>query len=144
MARKQAANAATEAVAKPTEQELAAMLGTAYPVLQAVVGVEGRTGEWRQYTRQSPWLLRVTKGKRPLCYLQPEAGAVKATVLLGPKSVVAALAGRVSRRLHPVIEAAKVYPEGRPVPVRLKRLSDVARLEELVAVKLKPEASRNR
>ena len=127
--------------AHPTDAELATMLGPAYPALEVLLrGAPERTAEWRKYSSRSAWLLRVSQRGKPVIYLQPEPGALKATVLLGARAVEAALAGRVSARLHPAIRNAKVYPEGRPVVVRVARASDAARVEELVAVKLKPVA----
>ena len=81
-------------------------------------------------------VLKVSEGTRTLFYARPESGTLKVTVLLGGRAVEAALAGQVSRRLHGSIRNAKVYPEGRPVSLRVKRPADLARVEELVAVKL--------
>lgn len=140
MATKHAEAAATPGT-PPTDDELVALLGPAHGALEALVTrASGRTFEWRKYTKASPWVLRVSQGKKPVMYVLPEAGALKATVLLGPRAAAAALAGRVSRTLHAAIRAARVYPEGRPVTVRVTRASDIAHVEELVAVKLKPEA----
>jgi hypothetical protein len=122
----------------PGEQELATVLGPARALLDALTGAPGRSAEWRRYSKRSPWVLRVSQGGKPVIYLQPEAGALKATVMLGARAVEAALAGRVGPRLQGAIRGAKVYPEGRPVEVRVKRTSDVTGVEALVAVKLKP------
>jgi hypothetical protein len=121
----------------PTESEMAAVLGDAYPAFQALVGRAGAgAAEWRRYTRNSPWVLKVSQGKRSLFYARPDSGHLRVTVLLGGRAVDAALAGRVSKRLHDSIRKAKVYPEGRPVSVVVKRPSDLAKVEELIAVKL--------
>jgi hypothetical protein len=126
--------------APPTDADLATMLGSAKPALDALVsGSPGRIAEWRRYSSKSAWILRVCQGKQPIIYLKPEPLAIKATVLLGARAVEAALAGQVSTRLRHAIERAKVCPEGRPVEVRVTGVSDVARVEQLVAVKLRPE-----
>ena len=130
-----------DASSPPTDPVLATMLGPARSALEALVsGVPGRTAEWRRYSATSPWVLRVTQGAKPIIYVKPQPRALKVTVLLGPRAVEAALAGRVTKRLHRAIEEAKVYPEGRPVEVRVTGMSGVARVEQLVAVKLRPEA----
>lgn len=121
----------------PSASELRKLLGDAYPAFQALVSrAERCAAEWRRYSNNSPWVLKVSDGKRSLFYAQPESGYVKVTVLLGGRAVEAALSGSVSRRLHTSIRAAKVYPEGRPVVVDVKRSSDLANVEELVAVKV--------
>lgn len=121
----------------PSESELAALLGDAHEAWQALLARgDGAVAEWRQYTRQSPWVLKVSLGKRALFYARPDASALRITVLLGGRAVEAALGGQVSKRLHASIRKARVYPEGRPVSVLVKSTKDLAKVEELVAVKL--------
>jgi hypothetical protein len=129
----------------PSEADMVAVLGDAYPAFQALVNRDGKgTAEWRRYTKRSPWVLKVSEGKRTLFYAQPESGSVRVTVLLGGRAVDAALAGQVSKRLHASIRKAKAYPEGRPVSVEIRRASDLAKVEELVAVKLQATARSRR
>lgn len=121
----------------PTKSEVAAVLGDAYPAFQALVDRAGAgAAEWRRYTRNSPWVLKVSQGKRSLFYARPDSGHLTITVLLGGRAVEAALSGLVSTRLHDSIRKAKVYPEGRPVSVVIRRPSDIAKVEELIAAKL--------
>lgn len=133
--------AATDVTRPPSESEMAAALGDAYPAFRALAdrGGDG-TAEWRRYGKQSPWVLKVSQGKRTLFYARPDSGGLKVTVLLGGRAVEAALAGRVSKRLHASIRKARVFPEGRPVSVVIKKRSDLAKVEELVAVKLEATA----
>ena len=129
----------------PSETEMAAMLGDTYAAFQALVNRDGKgTAEWRRYTKQSPWVLKVSEGKRTLFYAQPQSGSLRVTVLLGGRAVDAALAGQVSKRLHASIRKAKAYPEGRPVSVVIRRPSDLAKVEELIAVKLQATARSRR
>ena len=129
--------AAAVAPLPPTESEMAAVLGDAYPAFQAFLERCGAvSAEWRRYGKNSPWVLKVSQGKRSLFYARPDGGHLRTTVLLGGRAVDAALAGGVSKRLHASIRKAKVYPEGRPVEVVVKRPSDIAKVEELVAIKL--------
>lgn len=117
------------------------VLGESYPAFQALVALAGPgAAEWRRYTKNSPWVLKVSEGKRSLFYARPDSGYLSVTVLLSERAVDAALAGRVSRRLHEAIRNAKVYPEGRPVNIVVKRPSDFAKVEQLIA--LKREAAR--
>jgi hypothetical protein len=112
------------------------VLGESYPAFQALVALAGPgAAEWRRYTKNSPWVLKVSEGKRSLFYARPDLGYLSVTVLLSERAVDAALAGRVSRRLHEAIRSAKVYPEGRPVNVVVKRPSDFAKVEQLIALK---------
>lgn len=121
----------------PSDSELKAVLGESYSAFQALVSRAGPgAAEWRRYTKNSPWVLKVTQGKRGLFYARADSGHFKVTVLLGARAVEAALAGQVSKRLHGAIRKATVYPEGRPVIVAIKRPSDLGKVEELIAVKV--------
>ncbi len=132
-----AATATREATTPPSESELAAVLGEAYSAFQALLSSHGETvSEWRRYSKKSPWVLKVSLGKRGLFYARPDSGKLKVTVLLGGRAVEAALGGQVSKSLHAPILAARVFPEGRPVSVWIKRPADVKKVEELVSVKL--------
>ena len=114
-----------------------AVLGEAYAAFQSLVRRAGPgAAEWRRYSKNTPWVLKVTQGKRALFYARPDAGHLKVTVMLGDRAVEAALAGQVSQRLHKSIRDAVVYPEGRPVNVTIKKASDLDKVEELIAVKV--------
>lgn len=120
----------------PSAADMRAALGDAYPKFQELVAQTGAAGaEWRRYSKNSPWVLKVSDGKRSLFYARPEADHLRVTVLLGARAVEAALAGRVSKDLHESIRTARSYPEGRPVTVLVKRRSDLAKVEQLIAVK---------
>ena len=135
------AKGATADPSPPSDAEMAAVLGDAYPAFRTLLSRGGKgAAEWRQYNKQSPWVLKVSERKRTLFYARPDSGSLKVTVLLGGRAVEAALAGQVSKRLHASIRNAKVYPEGRPVSVVIKRPSDLAKVEELIAVKLEATA----
>lgn len=125
----------------PSASELAAQLGDAHDAFRALlVRCEGAVCEWRRYSRQSPWVVKASRGKRALFYARPDSGAVRVTVLLGARAVEAALAGQVSKRLHASIRKARVYPEGRPVSVVVRRVEDLPKVDQLVAVKLQATA----
>jgi hypothetical protein len=120
----------------PSESDLQAVLGAAYPAFRSLVTRGGAAAEWKRYTRNSPWVLKVADRKRSLFYARPDGGHLSVTVLLGGRAVEAALAGGVSEGLHESIRNAKAYPEGRPVTVVVRSASDLASVEELIAVKL--------
>lgn len=108
---------------------MAAVLGDAYPGFQALVSRRSETtAEWRRYSKKSPWVLKVSQGKRTLFYARPDFGKLKVTVLLGGRAAEAALAGQVRKQLHASIREAKVFPEGRPVSVWIKRPADLAKV----------------
>ena len=128
-----------ETDAPPTIRAVESRLGPAARAFDALAQRgAGSKAEWRRYKKNAPWVLKVSAGERTLYYLHPEGDAFSATVVLGPRAVVAALAGGVSATLHSEIRAARAYAEGRPVRVTVRGMADVALVEQLVAVKLDP------
>ena len=123
----------------PSAREIATLLGRSHAAFVALTHCRaGVTCEWKRYSKNSPWVLKVSQGDRTLLYATPKANAFEATVVLGERAAQAALGGRVSKRLHASIRAAKPYVEGRPVRIMVKGQADLAGVEELVAVKLSP------
>ncbi len=124
----------------PDDDELVSLLGGSHAAFQALA--HDRTGvtcEWKRYSKNGPWVLKVSEGERTLYYLIPEANQFEVTVVLGQRATVAALAGRVRPELHATIRSAKPYVEGRPVKIVVAGEEDLAGVEELVAVKLQPQ-----
>ena len=123
----------------PTTRELTTLLGKSYDAFRALTQRgAGVTSEWKRYSKKSPWVLKVSQGDRTLLYATPTVDAFEATVVLGERASKAALAGRVAKKLHPSIRAARLYVEGRPVRIVVKGHADLAGVEQLVAVKLNP------
>ena len=123
----------------PITRELRALLGESYAAFVALTQRGSAvTREWKRYGKKSPWTLKVSQGDRTLFYATPQVGSFEATVVLGERATEAALNGRVSKKLHPSIRAAKAYVEGRPVRVVVTDQDDLASVEQLVAVKLDP------
>jgi hypothetical protein len=125
--------------AAPHDYELAGLLGDSHEAFLALT--HDRTGvtcEWKRYSKNGPWVLKACEGKRTLFYLIPKANRFEVTVVLGQRATDAALAGRVRCELHSVIRSAKPYAEGRSVKIEVAGKGDLAGVEELLAVKLKP------
>jgi len=123
----------------PSAREIATLLGRSHAAFVALTHCRaGVTCEWKRYSKNSPWVLKVSQGDRTLLYATPKADAFEVTVVLGERAAQAALGGRVSKGLHASIRAAKPYVEGRPVRIMVRGQADLAGVEELVAVKLNP------
>jgi hypothetical protein len=126
----------------PSPNELARLLGKSFAAFDALAHDRaGATSEWKRYSKNAPWVVKVSEGERTLYYLTPQAGQFEVTVVLGERATQAALAGAVRPELHSAIQSAKPYVEGRPVRVIVARKTDLAGVEELVAVKLRPEVA---
>ncbi len=124
----------------PGDDELVNLLGRSHAAFQTLAhGRSGVTCEWKRYSKKGPWVLKVSEGDRTLFYLVPQANQFEVTVVLGQSATDAALAGRVRPELHATIRSAKPYVEGRSVKVVVTSKEDLVGVDELVAVKLKPQ-----
>lgn len=123
----------------PTASDVAALLGKSHAQFQVLTGRPGAVCEWRRYSKSAGWVVKVSEGDRTLFYMAPRPGHFEVTVVLGERAVAAALSGRVGKKLQASIREARAYVEGRPVRVLVKKQADLEAVEELVAVKLRPE-----
>jgi hypothetical protein len=127
----------------PTDAELVARLGAAAPAFtQLLASLPGARQEWRTYGRTSGWVLKLVRGSRTLCYVQPQEGTFRATVVLGQAAADAALASAVSPAVKEAIRGARVYVEGRSVAVGVRDERDLADLEALLVAKRSPARKR--
>lgn len=128
---------AAAAGSPPSDDDVRALLGRAHAAfLRLTQRQDGSAVEWKKYTKNSPWVLRVAAGKRTLFYVRPVGGACDVTVILGERAVAAALAGGVAETLHEAIRQARAFVEGRPVLVTVRTLADASLVEQLLRVKL--------
>lgn len=126
--------------AAPSDEDLRDQLGASHVAFRTLT--QERSGAmcaWKRYSKKGPWVMKVSEGTRTLYYLVPHDGRFEVTVVLGERATDAALAGRVRPELHEAIRSAKAYVEGRSVTVPVSSAEDLAAVEELVAVKLKPQ-----
>ena len=87
-----AKTATAGATRPPSEAEMAAVLGDMSTAFRALLSRGGeRTAEWRRYSKQSPWVLRVSQGKPVFTRGRTRADKITAPWAGG---VAAALAGR--------------------------------------------------
>jgi hypothetical protein len=129
--------------AAPDDDVLVSLLGRSHAAFQALAfDRTGATCEWKRYSKNGPWVLKVSEGERTLFYVIPQADQFEVTVVLGQRATDAALAGRVRPELHATIRSAKPYAEGRPVKIVVTGKEDLVGVKELVAVKLKPQLPR--
>jgi hypothetical protein len=125
--------------AAPDDDELVGLLGMSHAAFQTLThDRNGVTREWKRYSKNGPWALKVCAGGRTLFCLIPKANQFEVTVVLGQRATDAALAGQVRQELHAAIRSAKPYVEGRSVKIVVTGNDDLAGVDELVDVKLKP------
>jgi len=140
---KNAKTATAAEAGPPAPSELRKMLGASRAAYDVVTSMyDGSKCEWKRYSKNAPWAIKISQGERTLFYVKPARGSFEVTVVLGQRATAAALAGRVSKSVHASIRAARVYAEGRPVRLVVRSEVDLVLVKQLVAVKLEPDAKR--
>jgi hypothetical protein len=127
--------------AAPAAAELAAALGSAaarWDRLRAVLAEELQLAEteWKSYSRNAGWSLRVKQGKRNIVYLSPGEGAFSASLVLGDRALAAIREGRFPKGVTAAVAAAMRYPEGTALRIEVRSDRDVDTVRRLAAVKL--------
>jgi hypothetical protein len=137
----EAANAFIDHAAQPTPEELAAVLGPTATIWNKLVGrlaVEYglNVQEWNSYSLKAGWSMRLKLKKRNILYMAPCRGCFRVAFVLGDKAVQAARQLKLPQSILKVIDEAPRYPEGTGVRLVVKRMSDLATIQKLAAIKL--------
>jgi len=135
------ANAFIGRAKKPTEEELAAALGSAKAVWDRFIarlaeedGVDVQ--EWSSYSPKAGWSLRLKRKKRTIVWLAPCEGSFRVAFILGEKAMKAARECGLPARVVKILEEAPKYPEGTGVRIAVKGAKDIAVLRKLAEIKL--------
>lgn len=134
------ANAFAGHAKRPTESELASVLGGAKVLWHKLVAELKRDlklddEEWKSSSVKAGWLLRLQLKKRNIVYLGPRTGFFLASFVLGDKAIAAAGKSKLPRRVLKIDEA-KRYPEGTAVRIEVREAKDVDVVKTLAKIKL--------
>jgi len=125
---------------KPSEQDLAAVLGPAKAVWDQLVADLAGEGvdvqEWNSYSRKAGWSLRLKHKERNIVYLTPSRDCFMASFALGDKAVKAARQSGLPKRVLAILDTAKRYAEGTAVRIEVKGFKDIAIVKKLAVMKL--------
>ena len=126
---------------KPTPQELSAVLGSRLDLWNRLVEVMAEeygvtVQEWNSYSAKAGWALRLKLKKRNILYMAPCQGFFQVALVLGDKAMMAVKEIRLPQNIAALLKEAKRYPEGTAVRLVPKRLTDLAAIRKLVAIKI--------
>jgi hypothetical protein len=134
-------NAFIGAPAAPTDDSLAAALGPAKSVWDAIIDALTADGitdtrEWKSYSRKSGWSLRLARGKRTIVWLAPCERRIQVAFILGDKAVAAARSSDLPARVLALFDDAPKYPEGTGIRLHSTSAKDVPAIRKLARIKL--------
>lgn len=135
------ANAFIGKATKPTEEELATVLGSAKAVWDRFIAELARDNgvdvqEWSSYSRKAGWSLRLKRKKRTIVWLAPCQGCFRVAFILGDKAMKAARGCALPASVVQILDEAHKYPEGTGVRIAVKGDKDIAVLKKLAEIKL--------
>ncbi len=126
---------------RPTERELASVLGRADGLWRELIAdlkrdllLDGE--EWNTYSIKAGWSLRLQLKKRNIVYLGPRSGFFLASFILGDKAVAAARKSRLPRSVLKIIDEAKRYAEGTGVRIEVHEAEDANVVKTLAKIKV--------
>ena len=125
----------------PSEQEVAATLGPAQAAWDGIIAAIGQNHgpidrEWKPSKLSFGRVCLLKQKKRTLLYLIPEEGSITAAVVVGERAVALALASTLPATIKTLITEARPYAEGRGIRFPVSLMTDVAIVEQLVAMKI--------
>ncbi|MGP0018129.1 MAG: DUF3788 domain-containing protein [Candidatus Sulfotelmatobacter sp.] len=126
---------------RPTERELASVLGRADGLWQELIAdlkrdlkLDGE--EWNTYSIKAGWSLRLQLKKRNIVYLGPRSGCFLASFVLGDKAVAAARKSKLPQSVLKIIDVAKRYAEGTAVRIEVHKAGDANVVKTLAKIKI--------
>lgn len=134
-------NAFIDKPKKPTEEELAAVLGPAKALWDRLAADLARENgvdvqEWRSYSPKAGWSLRLKRKKRTIVWMSPFRGCFQVMFILGDRAVKAARQSKLPQRVIKIIDKAPRYPEGTGIRMNMRGPKDIAIVKRLAVIKL--------
>jgi len=125
---------------QPTDSDLESALKTSLGVWDSFFDyLRDRYGavktEWKFYSKNAGWTLKVIGEKRTITFLSPNDGHFFATVGMGAKGKEQALQADISQRNKELIEEARVYAEGWTILVKVDKETDLDDVKTILNIR---------
>jgi len=111
---------------KPAWDAFMTLLDESYPLF---------TREWRYYRDGNNWLYKVTKKKKTICWVSVWSKAFKTTFYFPDRAEEPIVASRLKKEYVEQFLNGKRYGKIRGVSGTVKKPSDLASIEKLIAIK---------
>ena len=126
---------------QPTDEMLASALGETKELLDAIIQfIETEFGEshieWKYYGTKIGWSLKIFNKKRNIVFVGPEDGYFRVAFAFGEKAYQEIMKSDLPDSIKQQLIAAKVYVEGRPLRLEIRKKVDVEPFWQLIKIKL--------
>lgn len=125
---------------KPTETEVAAVIGSTASLWKQLVDWMEEQGaaiqEWNSYSPKAGWALKLKQKKRTIVYLGPCEGCFRVAFILGDRAVAAARKSDLAKSTLKLLDEAPRYAEGTGVRLMVKAAKDLAAIKKLALIKM--------
>jgi hypothetical protein len=128
----------------PTQNQLKATLGSAYPIWSGIIGaVEAAASPlyltWKPSKAEFGRICLLQHRQRTLLYVTPEKEKVTVAIVLGERAYRLAMASTLPAPIKKMFSEAKPYAEGRGIRFPVSSSSAISVVEQLVKIKLTPK-----
>ncbi|MHA2273661.1 MAG: DUF3788 family protein [Candidatus Hodarchaeales archaeon] len=126
-----------EAREKSSDDSLEDLLKDSYQFYMSIFNSDSsfRT-EWKFYSKKSGWILKISKRKRTICYLNPLVGKLRITFTLNQKEEqLAKFSQSIGEKTKNLIGQSKKYREGRLVHLIIGNDTEIDEIHELMEIK---------
>jgi len=125
---------------QPTDEMLALALGETKELLDTIVlFIETEFSEchfeWKYYGVKIGWSLKLINKKRNIVFVGPEDGYFRLAFAFGEKAYQQILKSNLPDAIKQQMSEAKVYVEGRPLRLEIRKKEDIEPLWQLIGIK---------
>jgi hypothetical protein len=125
----------------PGRDALEATLGSAYRWWEALevrlaIDHDPLVADWTYSGRRHGWALRLKHRDRPIVYLTPLAGRLRANLAIPERAMTAALEADLPGAVLGIVASAPAYAEGRAVRFEVASEEDVAAVLCLARIRM--------
>jgi hypothetical protein len=132
-----------QVVVPPSQTELEATLGSAFPLWKAIIRRMDETcgplGQvWKPSKADFGKMCLLQSRKRTLLYLTPDLDQVWVAIVLGERAFSLAMASSLPEQIKHLLRAAKPYAEGRGIRFSISSAGELPTVARLVEIKTTP------
>lgn len=126
---------------EPTDEMLASALGETKVILDSIFRfIETEFGdfhpEWKYYGTKLGWSLKLFCKKRNVVFVGPENGYFRLAFAIGEKAYTKIIQSDLPDYIKKELTTAKIYVEGRPLRIEIRKQEDIEPIYEIIRIKL--------